>query len=104
MSSRSVGTSPAITVVSGDVVNELADERAALAFRAAAIEAANNIREQERQAQLKVMSAIAERGLEEKYSETLVKLREECDFLAQQNGALQQQLRQAHDHQAQMLM
>ena len=31
-----------------------------------------------------------------------MKLREECDFLAQQNGALQQQLRQAHDHQAQM--
>ena len=29
-------------------------------------------------------------------------MREECDFLAQQNGALQQQLRQTHDHQAQM--
>ena len=31
-----------------------------------------------------------------------MKLREECDFHAQQNRALQQQLLQAHDHQAQM--
>ena len=35
-------------------------------FRAAAIEAANNVREQERQAQWKAMSAIAERRLEDK--------------------------------------
>ena len=73
-----------------------------LLLGAAVIDAANSIREQERQAQLKAMSAIAGRRLEEKYSETLVKLREEFDFLAQHNGALQQQLRQAHDHQAQI--
>ena len=83
-------------------VDELAHERAALASRAAAIEAANSIPEQERQAQVTAMSAIAERRLEEKYTETLVKLREECVFHAQQNGALQQQLRHAHNHQAQM--
>ena len=72
------------------------------AMVAAAMEAASGIREQERLVQLKVTCAISERGLEEKYSETLVKLREEYDFLTQQNGALQPQLRQAHDHQAQM--
>ena len=64
-------------------VKELATERVAIASRVAANEAANSIRERERQAQLKAMSAIAERRLEEKYTETLVKLREECDFHAQ---------------------
>ena len=60
-----------------NVVKELANERAALASRAATMEAANSVCEQEREAQLKAVSAIAERRLEEKYTETLVKLREE---------------------------
>ena len=48
------------------------------------------------------MSAFAQRRLEDKYTEMLVRLREECNLHAQQNGALQQQLRQAHDLQTQM--
>ena len=48
------------------------------------------------------MSAVAERRFEDKYTEMLVRLREEYDFHVQQNGSLQQQLRQAHDHQLQM--
>ena len=83
-------------------VKELAVERAELAARAAAMEAANGIREQERQVQQKDMCTISERGLEETYSETLAKMREECDFLTQQNAVLQQQLQQAHDRQAKL--
>ena len=57
-------------------INELAVERAELAACAAAMEAANGIREQERQVQQKVMCTISERWLEETYSETLTKMRE----------------------------
>ena len=78
-------------------VKELANERAALASRAAASEAANHIREQERQVQLKAMSAIAERRLEDNYSEMLVRLREECDFQMQQNEFLLQQIKEAQN-------
>ena len=43
-----------------------------------------------------------ERALDEKYSETLTKMRQERSLLAQQNGFLQLQQQQAHDQQAQM--
>ena len=43
-----------------------------------------------------------ERALEEKYSETLTRMRQERSLLAQQNMVLQLQLQQAHDQQAQM--
>ena len=48
-------------------VKEVAVERAELAARAASIEAASSVREQERQIQLRTMSAMSERALEEKY-------------------------------------
>ena len=53
---------------------ELGNERATLASRASAIEAVHSVREQERQAQLKAMSAITETMFEEKYTDTFAKL------------------------------
>ena len=54
---------------------EFASEHATFFFRVAGVEAAGNVREQERQVNLKVFSAVAER-LECKYVKTLEKLRE----------------------------
>ena len=45
-------------------LQELGNERAALAFRASAIEAAHSVREQVAQAQLKAMSALTDKKLE----------------------------------------
>ena len=58
-------------------VREFVREQATLASRAAAIDAAGDVREQERQVNLNVISAVAERRLEDKYVKTLEKLREE---------------------------
>ena len=71
-----MGAIPAAAKYHENLIKELAVERAELAARAAATEAASGIREQERHAQLKIMCTISERGLEEKYSETLTKMRE----------------------------
>ena len=65
-------------------VKEVCIERAELAARAAAIEAANGNREQDRQLQPRLMCAVSERGLEETYSETFTKMREERNSLTQQ--------------------
>ena len=65
-------------------VKDAAIARAELAVRAAAIEAANGNREQERQVQLILICLVSKRGLEEQYSETLTKMRGECDSLRQQ--------------------
>ena len=75
-------------------LQELGNERATLTSRASAIEAAQSVREQERQAQLKVRSAITKKRLEETYADAFAKLRDECAFQTQQCGALQQQLQQ----------
>ena len=83
-------------------LKELGSKRAAVAFRYCAIEAVHSVREQERQAQLKATSAITEKKLQEKYADTLAKLRDECNFQLQQCGALQQQLQQVHNLQRQM--
>ena len=64
---------------------EFASEQATLVFRAAAIEAAGNVREQEIQVNLNVISAVAERRLECKDVKPLEKLREESDFHMHQN-------------------
>ena len=83
-------------------VREFASEQATLACRAAAIEAAGNVREQERQVNLNVISAVAERRLKDKYVKTLEKLREERDFHLHQNGSLLQEITEAQNIQLQM--
>ena len=81
---------------------KLGNERAALASRASAIEAACSVREQESQAQLKAMSVIAEKQLELKYTDEILRLRAESSFHSQQCGSLQQQLQQVRNLHLQM--
>ena len=83
-------------------VREFASEHATLASRAAATEAAGNVREQDRQVNLKVITAVSERRLEDKYGKSFGKLREERDFQMQQNGFLLQQIKEAQNLQSQM--
>ena len=81
---------------------ELGSEQATLATRAATIEAANNVREREREVNHKVISAVIERKLEHKYAAALETLREERDAHVHANGSLRQQLQEAQDIQLQM--
>ena len=83
-------------------LQERGNERAALASRASAIEAVHSVREQEAQAQLKVMSAFIQKTLGLKYTDEISRLRVESSFHSQQRGALQQQLQQVRNLHLQM--
>ena len=83
-------------------ITELSNARALLASRYSATEAVHTAREQQKQGQLKAMSAITKKKLEKKYVDALSKLRGECNFQSQQCGALQQQMQQAYNIQRQM--
>ena len=64
----------------GNIIQELGNERAALASRASAIEAACSVREQQSQVQLKAMSVVAEKRFELRYTDEISKLRAESSF------------------------
>ena len=87
-------------------VRDFACERAALASQKAFLEAAINVRDQEKQVSLRMLSAIAERKLEDQYRVTLENLTQERESFMQQIGVLQQQLQQqsneAQDYQTQV--
>ena len=83
-------------------LQELGNERAAIACRASAIEAAHCAREQGAQAQLKGMSALIVKTIELKYTDEISRLRAESSCYLQQCGSLQQQLHQVRNLHLQM--
>ena len=87
-------------------VREFACERAALASQKVFLEAAINVRDQEKQVSLRMLSAIAEKRLDDRYRVTLENLTQERESFMQQIGVLQQQLQQqskeAEDFQTQV--
>ena len=70
---------------------EFANETAALVSRAATVDAASDVRDQEGQVSLKMVAVVVERRVEDRYGRTLENLREESDFYKQHNESLVQQ-------------
>ena len=75
-------------------MREFASERAALVSQKASLEVAINVRDQEKQVSLRMISAIAEKRLDDRYRVTLENLTQERESFMQQIGVLQQQLQQ----------
>ena len=87
-------------------MREFAGERAVLVSQKTNIEAAINVRDHEKQVSLRMLSAIAEKRLDDRYRVTLGNLTQERESFMQQIGVLQQQLQQqskkAKDYQTQV--
>ena len=75
-------------------VREFASERAALVTQKVFLEATINFRDQEKQVSLRMLSAIAEKRLDDRYRVTLNNFMQERKSFMQQIGVLQQQLQQ----------